>query len=122
MGAPVAAVDEKDDWVKAFSGGKTNINELIWVLPVRKAQIRTRWFLFQDGFTLHAEQYRTAMQVSLKAAQDRSTAGQRLFWCEVLGSKDKELCNLAAKHAVDKNKVADGQQHAKAPPDQTVRK
>jgi hypothetical protein len=27
------------------------------------------------------------------------------------------LRDLAAKHAIDKNKVADGQQHAKAPPD-----
>ena len=62
FGAPVAAVDEEDDWMRAFSGGNANVNELIWVLAVRNAQIRPRRLLFQDGFTLHAMQYRTAVR------------------------------------------------------------
>src|ERR1051326_1068182 len=58
--APVAAVNEEDNRMRAFACGKANVNKLIWVLAVRKAQIRFRWFLFQNGFALHAKQYRTA--------------------------------------------------------------
>jgi hypothetical protein len=47
--------------MRAFSGGNANVDKLIWVLTVRETLIRLRWFLFQDGFTLHAEQYRTAL-------------------------------------------------------------
>ena len=59
--APIAAVNEEDDWMRAFSGRNADVNELIWVLAVREAQIGLRRFLFQDGFTLHAKQYRTAL-------------------------------------------------------------
>jgi hypothetical protein len=82
FGTPVAAVNEEDDRMRAFARGKTNVNKLIWVLPVRKAQIRIRRFLFQDGFTLHAMQYKTAAR--------NSDAGLR--------------SKLSAKHAVDKTK------------------
>src|SRR5882724_12862010 len=58
--APVAAVDEKDDGMRTFSRGKANVDELIRVLSVRKAQIGIGRSLFQDGFALHAKQYRTA--------------------------------------------------------------
>src|SRR5579859_54560 len=60
LGAPEAAVNEKDDGMRAFSGGEARVDELIWVLAVRKAQIGLGRFLAQDGFALHAEQYRTA--------------------------------------------------------------
>ena len=58
--APVAAVDEEDDGMWAFSRGKARVDELIGVLAVRKTQIGPRRFLFQNGFALHAKQYRTA--------------------------------------------------------------
>ena len=61
FGAPVAAVNEEDDWMRAFSAGDANVDKLIWILAVSEAQIRLRRFLFQDSFTLHAEQYRTAL-------------------------------------------------------------
>ena|SRR5579864_3636734 len=102
FGAPVSAVDEEDDGMRPFAGGNANVNKLIWVLAVRKAQIGARRFLFKDGFALHAKQYRTALW---SAKSSRALRG-----------------NLAAKHAIDKNKVAEGQQHAKTPPDQAVRK
>ena len=92
--APVAAVDEKDDGMRTFSHGKTNIDELIGVLAVRKTEIGIGRFLLQDGFALHAKQYRTAVR-----------------WRRGLRR------NLAAKHAIDEDKVTDGQEHAKAPPD-----
>src|SRR5882724_5791641 len=60
LGAPIAAVDEKDNGMRAFSRGKANVDELIRVLSVRKTQIGIGRFLFQDGFALHAKQYRTA--------------------------------------------------------------
>src|SRR5579864_5127351 len=37
FGAPVSAVDEEDDGMRAFSGGNANVNKLIRVLAVRKA-------------------------------------------------------------------------------------
>src|SRR4051812_17412768 len=97
LGAPVAAVNEEDYRMRAFSSGNANVNKLIWVLSVREAQIGVRWFLLQNSFALHAKQYRTVAQ-----SRKRSRALSR---------------NLAAKHSVDEYKVADGQQHAKAPPD-----
>jgi len=60
FGAPVAAVDEEDDGMWAFSRGKARVDELIGVLAVRKTQIGPGRFLFQNGFALHAKQYRTA--------------------------------------------------------------
>ena len=57
---PEAAVDEEDDGMRAFSGGKARVNKLIGVLAVRKTQIGLGRFLAEDGFALHAEQYRTA--------------------------------------------------------------
>ena len=61
LGAPVAAMDEENDGMRAFSGGKARVDELVWVLAVRKAQIGLGWFLAEDGFALHAKQYRTAV-------------------------------------------------------------
>src|SRR5712671_1903218 len=58
--APVAAVDEEDNGMRTFSRGKANVDELIRVLPIRETQIGIGRFLFQDGFALHAKQYRTA--------------------------------------------------------------
>lgn len=60
FGAPEATVDEENDGMRAFSGGNARLDELVWVLAVRKAQIGLRWFLAENGFALHAEQYRTA--------------------------------------------------------------
>ena len=60
LGAPVAAVNKEDDRMRAFSSWNANVDKLIWVLPVSEAQIGIRRLLFQDSFTLHAEQYRTA--------------------------------------------------------------
>ena len=60
FGTPEAAVDEENNGMRAFSGGKACVDELIEVLAVRKAQIGLGWFLAEDGFALHAEQYRTA--------------------------------------------------------------
>lgn len=60
FGAPETAVDKENDRMRAFSGGKACLDELIRVLPVRKAQIGFRRFLVEDSFALHAEQYRTA--------------------------------------------------------------
>ena|SRR5215831_12035499 len=61
FGAPVAAVNEEDNRMRTFACGKANVDKLIWILSVRKAQISLRRFLFQDGFALHAKQYRTAL-------------------------------------------------------------
>lgn len=71
FGAPEAAVDEENDGMRAFSGGKARVDELIWVLAVRKAQIGLWWFLGEDGFALHGEQYRTARQQDF-AGEDSS--------------------------------------------------
>lgn len=60
FGAPIAAMDEKDDGMRAFSGGKARVDELIWVLAVSKTQIGLGRFLVENGFALHAKQYRTA--------------------------------------------------------------
>src|SRR5689334_20331786 len=60
FGAPEAAVDEENDGMRASSLGKARVDELIGVLAVRKAQIGLWWFLAEDSFALHAEQYRTA--------------------------------------------------------------
>ena len=59
LGAPVTAVNKEDDGIRAFARGKANIDKLIWVLAVREAQIRIGRFLFQNGFALHGEKYRT---------------------------------------------------------------
>ncbi len=91
-------MDEKDNGMWPLSRGKANVHELIGVLAVRKTKIRVGRFLFQNGFALHGKQYRTAAR-----------SGHILL-----------RSNLAAKHAVDKHKVTDGQQHAEAPPDQAV--
>src|SRR6476646_8962090 len=61
FGAPVTAVNKEDNWMRAFSGGNASVDKLIWVLTVRETLIRLRWLLLQDGFALHAEQYRTAL-------------------------------------------------------------
>ena len=61
FGAPVAAMNKEDEGMRAFASRNANVDELIWVLAVREAQIRLRRSLFQDGFALHAEQYRTAL-------------------------------------------------------------
>jgi hypothetical protein len=53
-------VDEENGGMRAFSGGKARVDELIGVLAIRKAQIGFGRFLAEDGFALHAEQYRTA--------------------------------------------------------------
>jgi hypothetical protein len=55
FGTPEAAVDEENDGMRALPGGKTRVDELIWVLAVRKAQIGLGWFLGEDGFALHAK-------------------------------------------------------------------
>ena len=68
LGAPIAAVNKEDDRMRAISGGNTDVDELICVLAVREAEIGLGRFLFQDGFTLHAEQYRTAAQSGRGAA------------------------------------------------------
>lgn len=59
--SPVTAVNKEDNWMRAFACGNANVDELIWVLAVRETLIRPGRFLFQDGFTLHAKQYRTAL-------------------------------------------------------------
>ena len=61
LGAPVAAMDEEDNGMWAISRGKARLDELIWVLAVRKTKIRGGRFLIQNGFALHAEKYRTAV-------------------------------------------------------------
>ena len=61
FGAPVSAMNEENNRMRAFARRKANVNELIWVLAIREAQIRLRRFLFQNGFALHAEKYRTAL-------------------------------------------------------------
>jgi hypothetical protein len=55
FGAPEAAVDEENGGMRAFSGGKARVDELIRVLAIRKAQIGLGWFLAEDGFALHAK-------------------------------------------------------------------
>jgi len=55
FGTPEAAVDEENDGMRALSGGKARVDELIRVLAVRKAQIGLGWFLGEDGFALHAK-------------------------------------------------------------------
>jgi hypothetical protein len=55
FGAPEAAVDEENSGMRAFSGGKARVDELIRVLAIRKAQIGLGWFLAEDGFALHAK-------------------------------------------------------------------
>src|SRR5580765_1174677 len=59
--SPVTAVNKEDNRMRAFSGGNASVDKLFWVLTVRETLIRLRWFLFQGGFALHAEQYRTAL-------------------------------------------------------------
>jgi hypothetical protein len=61
FGAPVAAVDEEDDRMRALASGKADIDELIWVLAVRDSQVRIGRFLFETGLALHAKQYRPAL-------------------------------------------------------------
>src|SRR5260221_5543280 len=76
--APIAAVDEKDNGMRTFSRGKANIHELVWVLAVRKTEIRVGRFLFQNGFALHGKQYRTAARSrKLEVEQAGSTARLR---------------------------------------------
>jgi hypothetical protein len=60
LGAPIAAVNEKDTGMRAYARGKANVNELIGVRAVRETQIRLWWFLLENGFALHREQYKTA--------------------------------------------------------------
>jgi hypothetical protein len=87
LGAPEAAVDEEDDGMRAFSGGESRVDELIWVLSVRKAQIGLGRFLAEDGFALHAEQYRTGLRKTAPATkieQAQKTCsklnGRSLLW------------------------------------------
>jgi len=69
---PEAAVDEENDGMRAFSGGKARVNKLIGVLAVRKAQIGLGRFLAEDGFALHAEQYRTAQSPNISWEKNSS--------------------------------------------------
>jgi len=62
FGAPVSAVNEENDRMRAFARGNANVDKLIGVLAVRKAQIGVRRFLLQNGFALHGEKYRTALR------------------------------------------------------------
>src|SRR6478672_2804060 len=62
FGAPVAAMNKEDEGMRAFASRNANVDELIWVLAVRKAQIGVRRFLFYTVFALHAKQYRAAVR------------------------------------------------------------
>jgi hypothetical protein len=73
FGAPVTAVDEEDDGMGTFSIGKAYFDKLVGVLAVGKTQIRIRRFLLEEGFALHAEQYRTAPLVQREVEQAMRT-------------------------------------------------
>ena len=58
-GAPVAAMNEEDDWVRAVAFGHPDIDELIGVRAVGQAQVGPGRFIGEYVFAGHAEQYKT---------------------------------------------------------------
>jgi hypothetical protein len=84
--APVAAVNKEDHGMRSISRRYSHVNKLIGVLAVRKAQIGVGRLLAENGFALHARQYRTAPLTSADRELVKAKIEQAEMACPRIGT------------------------------------